>query len=619
MLLKLGQYLKKYEVNKFECAAFSCFPDERETLFFGGETVLKIKGALQWVDGVLMKYDRFMEPINAFSRMMNGLSLKEQEILKKKKSQRTMKVLIKDILRSLVLKQHECESPKYIQDLVLFHHQSTHRIRLLYDEMISEYQWLDCILKNGQTVDMVNVAILFSHSEHITFRMAEDNTLSETESQRVIENLVIISGMALSVNIGLIWPSKIPKNTRNNLRNALISLYDTNWQYHFEGQQSLWFISEMEEVRFDFEAQHLFQEYVQNMISILSTKPKSEENVAENCEKLQVEVSSDDHVIPKIQPEDDGVILTIYEYSNLLLEALQKYSNLYGGIDHKSEEQSHCTSDDESTLSISRSISASIGSEPIFSVVDMQKYADLYSRKSPLMTFCLEMALFVAAPNHAFMQYDANKYLSPLTPYCIPSIAHLIYSFIRDKDRLEWVPFEDKEHDRYLQQINFSEGHNVVDFKNMRQDYVIVHTHKLPMIGRMRINVYCFGKGDEMWLGLMQCDSWKPARSLRTHPQTLTYYGGYGNSNGDGGSRWGSKGSIQGSPEAYISKNLSPYGTGDWICFDVDFDAKTVEFSLNGTLRYTSKPEVFPVGDCYFVVELDDDIDQFYIEQGVLE
>ena len=146
LLLKLGQYLEKYEVTKFECAAFSCFPEERETLFFGGDTVLKIKGALQWVGDVLMAYDLFMEPINAFSRMMNGLSVKEQEIMTKQQSQRAMKVLIKDILRSLVLKQHECESPKYIQDLVLFHHASTPRVRLIYDEISAEYKWLDSIL-----------------------------------------------------------------------------------------------------------------------------------------------------------------------------------------------------------------------------------------------------------------------------------------------------------------------------------------------------------------------------------------------------------------------------------------------------------------------------------------
>ena len=120
LLLKLGQYLKKYEVAKFECASFSCFPEERETLFFGGETILKIKGALQRVGLFFMTYDRFMEPINVFSRIMNGLSLKDQEIMNNAKSQKAMKVIIRDILQSLVLRKDRCQSPKYIQDLVLF-------------------------------------------------------------------------------------------------------------------------------------------------------------------------------------------------------------------------------------------------------------------------------------------------------------------------------------------------------------------------------------------------------------------------------------------------------------------------------------------------------------------
>ena len=591
MLLKLGQYLKKYEVNKFECAAFSCFPDERETLFFGGETVLKIKGALQWVDGVLMKYDRFMEPINAFSRMMNGLSLKEQEILKKKKSQRTMKVLIKDILRSLVLKQHECESPKYIQDLVLFHHQSTHRIRLLYDEMISEYQWLDCILKNGQSVDMVNIAILFSHSEHIIFRMAENTTLSETESQRIIDDLVTISGMTLSVTIGLVWPSKIPENTRTNIRNALIGLYNTNWQYQFEAQLSVWFIPKMEEVQFglfrecvQFKAQQLFQECVQNMISVLSIKPKSEcskmSKIKENVsEKLDVEMHKGDHGRVKVEPEDDGVILTIYQYSNLLHDALQKY-------------------------------------------------VDSYSGGSPLMTFCFEMAFFVTAPNHAFIQNEANKYLSALQPYCIQSIAHLIYSFVRDEG-LKWVPFEDKKHDRYLQQINFSEDHHIVDFKNARNDCINVRTIALPMTGKIAINVLCGYKGDEMWFGLIECTRFNPADYVKAKKRTLLYYGARGRNRPAKDAKcseyWGkcdgsdceAGGSIQGGPQRVIKHPIKAYVAGDWLTFQIDFDAKTVEFYHDGQFVYKSESTGFPKEQCYFMGQVDAPKDWFYIEQCI--
>ena len=129
--------------------------------------MLKIKGALQRVGMFLMAYDRFMEPINAFSRMMNGLSLKEQEVLSNAKSQKAMKVIIRDILRSLVLRQKQCQSPKYIQDLVMFHHSSTSRVRLPYGELMTEYKWLDAILKNdsSNTLNITNIAVLFCHSD----------------------------------------------------------------------------------------------------------------------------------------------------------------------------------------------------------------------------------------------------------------------------------------------------------------------------------------------------------------------------------------------------------------------------------------------------------------------
>ena len=40
-------------------------------------------------------------------------------------------------------------------------------------------------------------------------------------------------------------------------------------------------------------------------------------------------------------------------------------------------------------------------------------------------------------------------------------------------------------------------------------------------------------------------------------------------------------------------------------------------FYKNGILQYQMMNNTyFPNGDCYFIVELDDKMDQFYIEQG---
>ena len=269
LLLKLCQYHEKYEVTKFECASFSCFPEEQEILFFGGETLLKIKGALQWVGDVLMKYDRFMEPINAFSRMMNGLSMKEQDTMNNAKSQRAMKVLIKDILRSLVLKQHECESPKYIQDLVLFHHASTPRVRLIYDELFTEYKWLDCILKkvSGDILNIINIAVLFCHSDGVVFMMPDEYVLSDAESGAMIDDMVMISEMALALKISFVWKSGMPQDARSNLRNAFLGLYGKDCEYHFDAN-SVSFT--FEDAAIDAEAQEAIESQIESMIQQLS-------------------------------------------------------------------------------------------------------------------------------------------------------------------------------------------------------------------------------------------------------------------------------------------------------------------------------------------------------------
>ena len=276
LLLKLGKYLKKYEVTKFECAAFSCFPEEKETLFFGGETVLKIKGALQWVGDVLMKYDRFMEPINAFSRMINGLPVKEQEIMNNTKSQRAMRVLIKDILRSLVLRRYESEAPKYIQDLILFHHGSSPRIRLSYGELLEDYQWLHCILKEegSNNLNFANIALLFCHSDDVVFMMPDEYILSEAASGAMIKDLLMISKMALSVKISFVWTSEIPESLKTNLRNALLRLYGSDCVYHFDAN-SVSFM--FEDAVIDGESQQAIQSRIESMIHRLNAASRSKQ------------------------------------------------------------------------------------------------------------------------------------------------------------------------------------------------------------------------------------------------------------------------------------------------------------------------------------------------------
>ena len=245
-------------VNKFDCERLSCFSEERETLFFCGDTVLRIKGITQCVQGKWMKHDNYLEAINAFDRMVNGLPLKEQKILNHKKSQKAMKVLIKDVLRSLILRQYECEAPRYIQDLVLYHHASASRVRLAYDELISGYKWMDCMVKHdaSNTLNITNIALLFCHSDVVMFMMSNNYVLSKVECAAIIKDLVTISEMALSVKIAFMWKSGMPQAARTNLRNAVLGLYDEDEDnaYHFDVESAS---STFEDAAFDVEAQEV--------------------------------------------------------------------------------------------------------------------------------------------------------------------------------------------------------------------------------------------------------------------------------------------------------------------------------------------------------------------------
>ena len=256
----------------FECDVFSCFPEERETLFFGGDTVLRIKGIVQWAEGKWRPYDKYMEPINAFCRMMNGLAVREQPIATQKSSQKAMKFICADILRALMWQQQDVKTPKYVRNMVLYHHSNASRVRLLYDELLTVYQWLDCILKSesAEHLNFANIALLFCHSDDITFLMPEDKDLSESECSALINDIVSISFMALGVQIRLLWPTTIPNATRSRLTNASMRFYQANCQQHFDSK-TISFITANS--NFNVEAQDLFQRRIQQMIQHLSFVP----------------------------------------------------------------------------------------------------------------------------------------------------------------------------------------------------------------------------------------------------------------------------------------------------------------------------------------------------------
>eukprot|EP01084_Bolivina_argentea_P076538 138724_1 len=92
LIMELRNALDRYNqtnVFKFDCSILSAFDDERETLFFGGETVLRISQIWQiYNDKWNSHLNHFIEPTNAILRMINGLTVKQQRILRYDKHQK---------------------------------------------------------------------------------------------------------------------------------------------------------------------------------------------------------------------------------------------------------------------------------------------------------------------------------------------------------------------------------------------------------------------------------------------------------------------------------------------------------------------------------------------------
>lgn len=277
LLLKLRHFHDRYGVMKFECASFSCFTEERETLFYGN-TVLRIQGVIQRVDSTLMHYDVFMEPINALIRMINGLSIRNQQISNTKIYKKAMRIIIGDILRFQSLEQqHSIESPKYIWNLVLFHVSNTPRIRLLWNSLLTGYQWIHSILRKQSvdTLDIANIAVLFNHSEDITFLMRGDTAWNETECMSVLNDMVSISKMAMTVTIHFVWSSMMPHSTRTHLEDVVGNLDDIGCGCSLNGKSVSFTFKAIEN---GDETERVFEQRIDAMIKNMKSKRVKRKN-----------------------------------------------------------------------------------------------------------------------------------------------------------------------------------------------------------------------------------------------------------------------------------------------------------------------------------------------------
>eukprot|EP01084_Bolivina_argentea_P024531 45708_1 len=142
LVLELRNYKNSYSVYKFFCDSFSEF-DVKETLFFGGRTVLKIVSITQVVKMHWKRYKKWIEPMNSMIRLVNGGTVKTLSIASNQKQQERMMKFGYHILSQISSAVLDQNLPKYIFELLLYHISSP--VILNYQELLHEYKWMNII------------------------------------------------------------------------------------------------------------------------------------------------------------------------------------------------------------------------------------------------------------------------------------------------------------------------------------------------------------------------------------------------------------------------------------------------------------------------------------------
>eukprot|EP01083_Nonionella_stella_P081633 224991_1 len=223
LVLTLRKY-GAYDTYKFDCYKLSAYSKEKETLFFGGNTVLKIASIWQHVGGKWIHHGAYMVPLHAIVRMIHGLSV----TMENRKHQQQMLHLMTHIFHRFNAQQSKQKLPIYIENLLKYY-VSNAVITLNFMELKKEYKWLHSLIRNTQYIDVPNICTLFADSDRIVFVMPNSYVLSDAECNQLIRH--DLAEITNGISITFQWPlqSDMPRDNRRRIDQYRQHLMNIHW------------------------------------------------------------------------------------------------------------------------------------------------------------------------------------------------------------------------------------------------------------------------------------------------------------------------------------------------------------------------------------------------------
>eukprot|EP01084_Bolivina_argentea_P217134 368737_1 len=177
-----------------------------------------------------ISYKKYMIPIDAILRMINGITIHEHSILTNTKYQRIMYELLNHVLCEFNSKKSMLKLPEYIDHFVKWHI-SKKQIKLNFKELTNNYKWLETMFKHPKqnTLHFSNVCQLFENADQITFIMAQNYIISYSECVSLISDITVISAMDINVIIRCEWPQQMKATNKSRINEYRQQLQQLKW------------------------------------------------------------------------------------------------------------------------------------------------------------------------------------------------------------------------------------------------------------------------------------------------------------------------------------------------------------------------------------------------------
>ena len=257
------------------------------------------------------------------------------------------------------------------------------------------------------------------------------------------------------------------------------------------------------------------------------------------------------------------------------------------------------------------------------SLMSLKKHSDFKRQISSNMIntktdIFFKIALFTYSPNQSCYDnyYNSLKYYSTK-----------IYQLSDDKVLkliMDFLPTSMSFHDN-SEQITFECDNGLIKFDQSTDDFLNIRSKEciLPDIDNgefedILINCYVISKGDEMWLGLVDKNTFDPKKSLERNENVLLYYGGRQRLIGTT-KAFGYWDSGYGAIHAFgnvETKDIRYYQHGHWISFIIS-NHGIVKIYNDNECVYQSDKLPFGKDGMYFMCTVDDEIDSIFIERAI--